>query len=80
MEDKKLKYEPPIAYSLEHTVGDEVHAQTCTSGQGPGLATCKSGNIASAKCSVGIVAGAQCKSGGTAVYRCKTGSVPDTGL
>lgn len=80
MGENKKKYEPPLAYDLTNAVSDEVRAQTCSSGGAPTVATCKNGNIASAKCSSGIVSGAQCKPGGTAVYRCKSGSVPDTGL
>jgi hypothetical protein len=80
MERKKRKYEPPLAYDLTHAVSDEVRAQLCSSGGTPGEATCKNGNLATAKCSTGIVAGATCKPGGTAVYGCKSGSVPNTGL
>jgi hypothetical protein len=79
MEQKKKKYEPPLAYDLTNAVSDEVRAQRCTSGGSPMEATCKSGNLATAKCSSGIVSGATCKPGGTAVYTCKSGSVPNTG-
>ncbi|MGB2651187.1 MAG: hypothetical protein WBD00_03170 [Candidatus Omnitrophota bacterium] len=80
MEEKKKKYEPPLAYDLTYAVSDEVRAQSCKSGGTPTAATCKSGNLATAKCSTGIVSGAQCRSGGTAVYTCKSGSVPDSGI